>query len=113
MMERKPHSTRHFVASFVWFTATAAIALLLLLTAVVVWLSELTGSFIFSALIVGGFFAIVSTMIYLLSVREAIDEIHDEIDTVYEVARTVKTGYEWVTDKVELFLKLRESLRDK
>lgn len=112
-MAYKPHSRRHFVASVIWFTTTAIIALLLLLTAVVVWLSELTGSFIFSALIVGGFFAMVSMMIYLLSVRDAMEEIRDEIDTIYEVARTVKTGYEWVTEKVVLFLKLRESLRDK
>ena len=44
-----------FVIAFLLFGTTVAIALLLLLTALVVWLSELTGSFIASALILGGF----------------------------------------------------------
>ncbi|MCQ4762267.1 hypothetical protein NE555_16735, partial [Alistipes onderdonkii] len=46
-----------FVADQVFFVMTASIAIFLLLTALVVWLSEVTGSFILSSLIVGGFFA--------------------------------------------------------
>lgn len=111
-MDNRPPSGGRFVAALIWFVLTSAIAVLLLLTALVIWLSTLTGSFILSALIVGGFFAVISVIIYLLSIRDAVEQLRNEIQTVYEVARLAKTGYEWVTDKVRLFLSLRE-MREK
>lgn len=107
-MDNRQPARGNFVAALIWFTITSAIAILLLLTAVVVWLSEVTGSFIASALIVGGFFAVLAVVIYLLSIRDAVDRIREEIETVYEVAHMAKTGYEWVMDKVRLFLTLRD-----
>ena len=112
-MENRTSSRRSFVSSFVWLTVTAAIAIVLLLTAVVVWLSQLTGSFIASALILGGFFGVVALLIYLLSVRDAIEQIRTEVETVYEVANAAKAGYEWLSEKIVLFLKLRETMRGK
>lgn len=100
-----------FVIAFLLFGTTVAIALLLLLTALVVWLSELTGSFIASALILGGFFAVVATLIYLLSIREAVERIRTRAETVYEVARIARSGYEWVTGKIALLVRLNDALR--
>lgn len=111
MENRAPR--RNFLAAAIWFGTSALIALVMLLTATVIWLSELTGSFIASILIVGGFFALLALLIYLLRIRDAIEEIRTEMETVYDVARTAKAGYEWVTGKIALFLQLRETLRDK
>ena len=55
-MENKPSGGR-FIAALLFFATTAGIAILLLLTALVIWLSSVTGSFIAAALIAGGFFA--------------------------------------------------------
>ena len=61
-----------FVAALVFFVMTASIAIFLLLTALVEWLSVVTGSFILSSLIVGGFFAVLAAVIYLLAIREGV-----------------------------------------
>ena len=41
-------------------------------------------------------------------VREKVDEVRGKVETVYDVARAAKEGYEWLTDKFLLFMKLRE-----
>ena len=105
-MDNRKTSGGSFVAALVFFVMTASIAIFLLLTALVVWLSEVTGSFILSSLIVGGFFAVLAAVIYLLAIRE--ERIRDQVETVYDVARAAKEGYEWLTDKFLLFMKLRE-----
>ena len=76
-MENKPSGGR-FIASLLFFAMTAAIAVLLLLTALVVWLSSVTGSFIVSALILGGLFALLAFVIYLLAIRDAVDHIRSQ-----------------------------------
>ena len=105
-MDNRKTSGGSFVAALVFFVMTASIAIFLLLTALVVWLSEVTGSFILSSLIVGGFFA--AAVISLLAIREGVERIRDQVETVYDVARAAKEGYEWLTDKFLLFMKLRE-----
>lgn len=109
---RKTASGGQFVAALVFFALTAVIAILLLITALVVWLSEATGSFILSALITGGFFAVVTLVIYLISIRDTVEQIREQAETVYEVASAAKKGYEWVSERVVLFMKLRDGLRD-
>ena len=106
-MDNRKTSGGSFVAALVFFVMTASIAIFLLLTALVVWLSEVTGSFILSSL-VGGFFAVLAAVIYLLAIREGVERIRDQVETVYDVARAAKEGYEWLTDKFLLFMKLRE-----
>lgn len=55
----------------------------------------MTGSFIVSALILGGLFTLLAFVIYLLAIRDAVDHIRSQAETVYEVARAAQTGYEW------------------
>ena len=76
-MDNRKTSGGSFVAALVFFVMTASIAIFLLLTALVVWLSEVTGSFILSSLIVGGFFAVLAAVIYLLAIREGVERIRD------------------------------------
>ena len=108
-MENKPSGGR-FIAALLFFATTAGIAILLLLTALVIWLSSVTGSFIASALIAGGFFAVLAL---LFAIRDAVEQIRRQAETVYEVAHAAQTGYEWLAGKVSLFLKLREELQKK
>lgn len=109
-MENKPSGGR-FIAALLFFATTAGIAILLLLTALVIWLSSVTGSFIASALIAGGFFAVLALLVYLFAIRDAVEQIRRQAETVYEVAHAAQTGYEWLAGKVSLFLKLREELQ--
>lgn len=97
-----------FIAALVFFVMTASIAIYLLLTALVVWLSELTGSLIVASLLIGGFFAVIAAVIYLLSIREGVERIRDQVETVYDVAHAAKEGYQWLTEKFLLMLKLHE-----
>ena len=98
-MDNRKTSGGSFVAALVFFVMTASIAIFLLLTALVVWLSEVTGSFILSSLIVGGFFAVLAAVIYLLAIREGVERIRDQVDTcrkggVRVAHRQVFTVYE-------------------
>lgn len=111
-MDNRKTSGGHFVAALVFFVMTASIAIFLLLTALVIWLSVLTGSFIASSLIVAGFFAVIAVVIYLLSIREGVERIRDQVETVYDVAHAAKEGYAWLTDKFLLFMKLREMRKE-
>ena len=77
-MDNRKTSGGSFVAALVFFVMTALIAIFLLLTALVVWLSEVTGSFILSSLIVGGFFAVLAAVIYLLAIREGVERIRKD-----------------------------------
>ena len=88
-MENKPSGGR-FIAALLFFATTAGIAILLLLTALVIWLSSVTGSFIASALIAGGFFAVLALLVYLFAIRDAVEQIRRQAETVYEVAHAEK-----------------------
>ncbi len=98
------------MVAFLIFGTTVAIAILLLLAALVVWLSEITGSFIASTLILGGFFAILAALIYLLAIRESVERIRARAETVYEVARIARTGYEWIASKASILFQLHDAL---
>lgn len=110
-MGSKHLSHGHIVGWFLLFGITASMAMLLLLTAAVIGLTDLTGSFVASALILGGFFALIAIIIYLSAIRDALERLRTRAETVYHVAHLVQTGYEWVAGKVLFFCRLCELLR--
>lgn len=112
-MDREHASRGSFVVALICFVLIAATCLVLLITTLVVWLSALTGSMIAATLIVSGLCFVLAVTIYLLALREPLARIQDQIETIYEVAHAAREGYEWVTDKVLMFLKVREALREK
>lgn len=109
-METGKSSGGGFVVVFLLFGTCIAITILMLLTALVVWLSEVTGSFIAATLILSGLFAAASAGIYLLAIREAVERIRTRAETVYEVARAARSGYEWVMRKVTIVTGLLDLL---
>ncbi|MBE6182490.1 MAG: hypothetical protein E7148_07335 [Rikenellaceae bacterium] len=87
-------------------------AILLLVTATIIWLSAHIGSFTLSALIVGIGFVILTVSIYILSIRRSVEEMREQVKTIYDVAQLVKQGYEWVSGKLDFFIQIRNSLRN-
>lgn len=81
------------LTSIVIFIITAMAAIVLFVAALVMWLAELLGSGALSAVIVGALFALIAWIVYTVSVRRSIEYINDRMETVYEVAYSVRNGY--------------------
>ena len=84
MNENQPR--RHLITPIVVFGITALIAVVMLLWALVIWLAQLTGSMIWATLILGGVFALIALIVYLVSVRPAVQYISDQLDNIAEMA---------------------------
>lgn len=100
----------HLVLAILFFAMMALVTIMLLVTALAMWLAELTGSVKFAALIVGAICAAAAAAVYIFSIRKSLENIRSQVDTIYEVAKRVKQGYEWVHRKVELLIRLRDEL---
>ena len=100
MNENQPR--RHLITPIVVFGITALIAVVMLLWALVIWL--VTGSMIWATLILGGVFALIALIVYLVSVRPAVQYISDQLDNIAEMAQIVRSGYNWITDKLNSIL---------
>ena len=81
------------ITPFILFSLTAVAAVILLLTSAIIWLGGIVDSLSLAALIVGGFLLIVSGVIYLISLRPALESINDRMETIYNVAFAVRNGY--------------------
>ena len=75
------------------FVLTSIMAIILLVAALIMWLSELIGSVTYSTLIIGGLFTFVAWLIYVLSIKRCIEYVRDRLDTVYDVAYSIRNGY--------------------
>lgn len=109
-MERKPSGER-FAVALILFAITVWIAILLLVTALLVWLTQAIGSLAVAALIAGGCFVLLAAVVYLVSLRETLERLRARAETVYEVARAARSGYEWVMEKLAAARLLCEELR--
>ena len=98
MNENQPR--RHLITPIVVF----GITVVMLLWALVIWLAQLTGSMIWATLILGGVFALIALIVYLVSVRPAVQYISDQLDNIAEMAQIVRSGYNWITDKLNSIL---------
>ena len=89
---RENHS--HFAALIIVALAAPAAALLLIV-ALVVWLAELMGSVIYPCLILGLFFALLATIIYKVSLRDAMREVGERLSVIYDVTKLLREAVEW------------------
>lgn len=115
-MERQTPSVGAFILFLIFFVLVAATAVVLLITTLVAWMAELTGSMIAARLIVSGFCFLLAAAIYLFALRAPFARLQDQIETVYGVARAAREGYEWITEKALMLLKmlkLRDLWRDR
>lgn len=90
---RENHS---FLAALIIVALVAPVAALLFVVALVVWLAELMGSLIYPCLIVALFLAILAIIIYKVSLRDALREMHERMGVVYEVTKLLREGFEWI-----------------
>lgn len=100
-----------FIVALIVFVMIAATGLMLFLTTFVLWMYALTGSLIVATLIVGGCCTLAAALIYCGLLRPQLCRMQEQIDTVYEVARAARSGYEWVLDKVATLISLRDVCR--
>lgn len=100
----------HFFVALLGFCMSVVIAIVLLVATMVLGLSELLGSFTWSALIVGVLFALTAAGIYFFSIRGTVEQIRAQAETVYDVARLFKQGYDWLRDKLDFLVRLRNEL---
>ena len=75
------------------FVLTSIMAIILLVAALIMWFSELIGSATYSTLIIGGLFTFVAWLMYVLSIKRCIEYVRDRLDTVYDVAYSIRNGY--------------------
>ena len=86
---------RSYFAALIIVALAAPAAALLFVVALVVWLAELMGSIIYPCLLVGLFFALLATILYKVSLRDAMREIDERIRLVYDFTRTIREGVDW------------------
>ncbi len=92
-MDENKSQSRSVLAPLLYFAVTSVMAIMLMVAALIMWLSEIMGSAKWATLIVGCGFTFVAWLIYVLSVRQSILYIKDRMDTIYDVAFTVRNGY--------------------
>lgn len=107
MASTENRSGRLVTALFI-FAVSLFCTLLCGVGALVVWLAERLGSLVVAAVVVALFFAVLATVSYLLSVRELIDRLREELATIYEMALDFRKGYQWVIRQVGRLLGLNE-----
>ena len=82
-------------AALIIVALAAPAAALLIVVALVVWLAELMGSLIYPCLILGLFFALMTYVIYKVSLRDAMREIDERWRVIYDVTKLLREGIEW------------------
>ena len=86
---------RFCFAALIIVALAAPAAALLLVVALVVWLAELMGSLTLPCLMLGLFLALLATIIYKVSLRDAMREVDERLSAIYEVTRLLRHGVEW------------------
>ena len=79
-------------------------ALLLLSSALVIWLGELVESLSLSLIIIGVTYAILATTLYFTAIHSTLRQWQRRMDTVYDVSLTVELIYRQVAGYVKKIL---------
>lgn len=91
------------------FAVSLFCTILTAVAALVLWLAARIGSLVTAAIVVSLFFAVLATVSYLLSIREAIGRFREELETVYEMADHFRSGYRWLRRQFGWLLGLRDA----
>ena len=89
------HENRSYITALIIGALAAPAAALLLVVALVVWLSEIMGSIIYPCLILGLFFALLATIIYKVSLRDAMREMNERLSVIYDVTKLLSEVVGW------------------
>ena len=97
-------SPRKVFVPIILYLTTAIIAFVLMVVAFVIWIAKELGSGSLAVLIVGAVFLVLAAIIYLVSARKSIDYIRDRLDTIYDVAYSLRRGYRATVNILNSFL---------
>ena len=86
----------------VFFLVTIIIGMLLLSVALIIGLGSLFGSFLYALICVGVIYMVVALLLYLLSLRQAIVSINQQLHTVYEISTMLERAYNRVKAYIEV-----------
>ena len=89
------HENRSYITALIIVALAAPAAALLLVVALVVWLSEIMGSIIYPCLILGLFFALLANIIYKVSLRDAMREMNERLSVIYDVTKLLSEVVGW------------------
>ena len=89
------HENRSYFAALIIVALAAPAAAILFVVALVIWLAELMGSLIAPCLLVGLFLALLATIIYKVSLRDAMREVDERLNVIYEVTKLLREGIAW------------------
>ena len=89
------HENRSYFVALIIVALAAPAAAILFVVALVVWLAELMGSLIAPCLLVGLFLALLATIIYKGSLRDAMREVDERLSVIYEVTKLLREGIAW------------------
>ncbi|MEE1099751.1 MAG: hypothetical protein UHY58_07500 [Alistipes sp.] len=98
----------HFASALIIFALAAVISILLLFTALIVWLSGLIGSLELAILGIGVLLCVVAAVIYTFTLKDAFRQIGYRMETIYEVAETAQRGYLWLEGLLKGWLEGRK-----
>jgi uncharacterized protein (DUF983 family) len=102
-MNSSEKRSRAVVLPLALFVLTILPAIGLLVVALVIWLSSLLGSEIWACVGVGAILLLVAMIIYFVSLRGIVNQLQERVDTIYEVLKIVKRGFDWVNVKISRF----------
>ena len=86
------------------FIISAIMALLLLSSALVIWLGEVVESLSLSLIIIGVIYAILATTLYFTAIHSTLRQWQRRMDTVYDVSLTVELIYRQVAGYIKKIL---------
>ena len=89
------HENRSYFVALIIVALAAPAAAILFVVALVIWLAELMGSLIAPCLLVGLFLALLATIIYKVSLRDAMREVDERLNVIYEVTKLLREGIAW------------------
>ncbi|MBE6197407.1 MAG: hypothetical protein IKA26_05520 [Alistipes sp.] len=82
-------------AALIIVALAAPAAALLGVVALVVWLAELMGSVIYPCLILGLFLALLATIVYKVSLRDIMQDMHERVTVIYDMTKLLREGIDW------------------
>ncbi len=105
-MSSRDSDSSHAVIATLLFVISAIAAASLLLFAFVVWFAEVLNSYPMALTITGLALGCVATVIYFSTLRPIVHEISEQVATIYAVAKSAQSGYQWVVSQASVWLNL-------
>ena len=105
----KSAGSGNFFLALLLFCVTAMIAVVLLIVALLIAVSEWLGRS-HGRRCWWECFVLAAAGIYFFAIKDPVRQIRARIETVYDVARLLKQGYDWVAAKLEFFVRLKHEL---